>query len=342
MMKELVKHLFPRLVREGDLRLRYTFCLGGLAFTSLLVLIATGVLLLFYYSPSPERAHDSIRFLETGVWGGAYVRSLHRLASHALLLLVALHVLRVILTGAFLHPKRMNWIVGCLLLLIAVFGAYTGYLLPMDQLAFWATTTGMELLRSLPGGEAAALAAGARRHRRHPDPAALLRTPRRDRPLRPVRAHDASLLRDPPAEGAAAVPMNRYVRSSPHFFRPVKRALVALVVLLLVLAALVPAPLGPKADPAHPPNPAKSAWYLLWVQELVSWSTPAVFLALALVLALVALPWLALPRLEHARWLPPEHRRVQVAVLLAAFLVLALTLVGLFLRGPDWRLVSPF
>ena len=154
MVKELVKHLFPRMVRGRDLRLTYTFCLGGLAFSAFLVLIASGLLLLFYYSPSPERAHGSIQFLETQVWGGAYLRSLHRLSSHALLVLLALHTLRVILTGAFLHPKRMNWVVGCSLLFLAVFAAYTGYLLPMDQLAYWATQTGMELLRALPLGDA--------------------------------------------------------------------------------------------------------------------------------------------------------------------------------------------
>ena len=152
MIAELVTHLFPRRVLQASLRVSYTFCLGGLAFTSLLVLAATGVLLLFYYSPSPGTAHDSIQFIETRVWGGAYVRSLHRLASHALLALVGLHVLRVILTGAFLRPRRLNWVVGCLLLLLAVFGAYTGYLLPRDQLAYWATQTGMELLRALPLG----------------------------------------------------------------------------------------------------------------------------------------------------------------------------------------------
>lgn len=153
MLKELVKHLFPRLVRERDLHITYTFCLGGLAFTSLLVLTVTGLLLLFYYSPAPQTAHASIQFLETSVWGGAFLRSLHRLASHALLVLLALHTLRVILTGAFLHPKRMNWLVGCSLLLLSVFGAYTGYLLPMDQLAYWATQTGMELVRVLPFGD---------------------------------------------------------------------------------------------------------------------------------------------------------------------------------------------
>lgn len=152
MVTELLRHIFPRVVREADLRLTYTFCLGGLAFTALLSLLASGMLLLFYYRPSPDAAYSSILFLETQVWAGGYVRSLHRLASHALLVLLALHTLRVILTGAFLHPRRMNWVVGCLLGFCAVAQAYTGYLLPMDQLAFWATETGMELLRSLPFG----------------------------------------------------------------------------------------------------------------------------------------------------------------------------------------------
>lgn len=154
MFKELVRHMFPKTVDGSSMRLRYTFCLGGLAFTALLVLVVTGLLLLFYYSPSPSSAHDSIQFLENAVWGGAFVRSLHRFASHALLVLIALHTLRVIFTGAFQHPRRFNWVVGCLLLFACIFEAYTGYLLPLDQLAYWATQTGMELLRALPGGVA--------------------------------------------------------------------------------------------------------------------------------------------------------------------------------------------
>ena len=153
MMRDLVRHMFPHRVRSRDLAIRYTYCLGGLAFTCLLVLVASGLLLLFYYAPTPADAHRSVQFLESQVWGGAYLRSLHRLASHALLLLLLLHVLRVVLTGAYQHPRRANWLVGCALLFLAVFEAYTGYLLPMDQLAFWATTTGMELLGTLPLGD---------------------------------------------------------------------------------------------------------------------------------------------------------------------------------------------
>ena len=136
--------------------------------------------------------------------------------------------------------------------------------------------------------------------------------------------------------------MSQYVKSSPHFFRPVGRSMLLAVAVLLLLAALVPAPLETPADPAHAPNPAKSAWFLLWIQELVSYGTRAIYLAVALAAFLVALPWLPVPRLEHARWLPREHRPLAVAVLAAALLVLVLTVVGLALRGPDWRLVLPF
>ena len=136
--------------------------------------------------------------------------------------------------------------------------------------------------------------------------------------------------------------MSQYVKSSPHFFRPVGRAMLLGIAVLLLLAALVPAPLETPADPAHAPNPAKSAWFLLWIQELVSYSTLAIYVAVALAAFLVALPWLPVPKLEHARWLPREHRPLAVAVLAAALLVLVLTVVGLTLRGPDWRLVLPF
>lgn len=152
MIKEFAKHLFPRVVLRENLRFTYTFCLGGLAFTALIALAVSGVLLLFYYQPTPAGAFDSILFLESTVVGGKYLRGLHRLASHGLLVLLFLHVLRVVLSGAYRPPRELTWVVGVGLLGLSVFEAYTGYLLPMDQLAFWATRTGMELLATLPGG----------------------------------------------------------------------------------------------------------------------------------------------------------------------------------------------
>jgi quinol-cytochrome oxidoreductase complex cytochrome b subunit len=152
LMKDFLEHLFPRVVLERNLRLRYTFCLGGLALTAFLVLLVSGLLLLFYYQPTVEGAFASILFLESSVPGGIYLRSLHRLSSHVLLILLFLHTLRVILTGAYRPPRQLNWLIGFALLGLCVFEGYLGYLLPMDQLALWATQTGMELLSTLPGG----------------------------------------------------------------------------------------------------------------------------------------------------------------------------------------------
>lgn len=151
-IKEFVKHLFPRVVLRRNLKITYTFCLGGLAFTAFLVLLLSGALLLFHYQPSPAGAFQSILYLESEVPGGWYLRNLHRLASNTFLILIFLHTLRVILTGAYRKPREFNWLIGFAILCLALLEGYTGYLLPMDQLALWATQTGMKLLASVPGG----------------------------------------------------------------------------------------------------------------------------------------------------------------------------------------------
>jgi len=153
LITDFAKHLFPRVVLGKNLKISYTLCLGGLAFTCLLLLAASGLLLLFYYQPTPVAAFPSILFLESSVWGGRYLRSLHRLTSHFFLVLIVLHTLRVVLTGAYRRPRELNWLLGCALLMLAVFEGYTGYLLPMDQLALWATQTGMELVQIMPLGD---------------------------------------------------------------------------------------------------------------------------------------------------------------------------------------------
>ena len=152
-VKEFIKHLFPRVVLRRNLKLTYTFCLGGLAFTAFLLLILTGALLIFHYQPSAEGAFASILYIENQVPGGWYIRNLHRLAANFFLVLIFLHTLRVLLTGAFRKPREFNWVIGFGLLCLALFEGYTGYLLPLDQLALWATQTGMNLLATLPFGE---------------------------------------------------------------------------------------------------------------------------------------------------------------------------------------------
>ncbi len=152
MFKEFIKHLFPRVTIKKNLKFTYTLCLGGLSFTAFLILIISGILLALYYTPEPDNAYNSIIFIEENVSGGKYIRNLHRFASNTFLVLIFLHILRVIYTGAFLS-RKYNWVIGLFLLFFSIFTGYTGYLLPMDQLAFWATQTGAELIKILPFGD---------------------------------------------------------------------------------------------------------------------------------------------------------------------------------------------
>lgn len=130
-----------------------------------------------------------------------------------------------------------------------------------------------------------------------------------------------------------------YLKSSPVFFRLIKRSAIAGTLLCLVLAALLPAPLQEPANPAVTPNPARSAWFLLWIQELVSWTKLTAYPVLLLGLLFLLLPWLPARRCPHrARWFPPEQRGVNLLTLLFVILITALTLVAAFFRGADWQL----
>jgi len=134
-----------------------------------------------------------------------------------------------------------------------------------------------------------------------------------------------------------------FVKSSPHFFRLIKRAFAAVCVLLLLLAAVIPAPLQEAADFGRVPNPSKSAWFLLWTQELVSYSNSFVYLIVAMGLFFALLPWLPRTRpSERACWFPREQRVVNLVTLASFVLILTLTVIGLFFRGENWSFVLPF
>jgi len=134
-----------------------------------------------------------------------------------------------------------------------------------------------------------------------------------------------------------------YVKSSPYFFRRIKLALVLVVAALLGLAALFPAPLQVPADISRVPNPSKSAWFLLWMQELVSYSGTLIYLILALGLFFFLLPFL--PGSEastRARWFPRDQMAVNLLTLAAFVAIVLLTGVALFFRGENWAFVLPF
>ena len=134
-----------------------------------------------------------------------------------------------------------------------------------------------------------------------------------------------------------------FLKSSPHFFRRIGMAMAAFVTAVLLLAAVVPAPLQEQADPGRVPNPVKSAWFLLWIQELVSYAASLANLVLLLALFTLLLPWLpGQHRTRHASWLAPERRLVNLATLSLLATILLLTAVAMFCRGENWSLVAPF
>ena len=137
--------------------------------------------------------------------------------------------------------------------------------------------------------------------------------------------------------------MRGYVRSSPYFFRLIKIAMTLLILALLVLSALIPAPLQEPANIARVPNPVKSAWFLLWIQELVSYSKYLIYAVLALAAGCILLPWLpGQERNEHATWLQRNRLTVNI-ITLAAFIVMGtLTVIAMFFRGENWAFVLPF
>jgi hypothetical protein len=131
-----------------------------------------------------------------------------------------------------------------------------------------------------------------------------------------------------------------FVKSSPHFFRLISRSMYALIVSLLLLAMLLPAPLQEQANPAVTPNPAKSAWFLLWIQELVSWSRLMIYPVILLGCLFLLLPWLPVgPRIHRAVWFPREQRTVSAVTIILAATIVVLTVVAMFFRGENWSLV---
>ena len=142
MTSNLFLHLHPVKVSRRSLRFGYTMGLGVLAAILFGMLTITGVLLMFYYVPSVERAYPDIVRLQTRVPMGQLLRNMHRWGAHLMVLVTALHMIRVFYTGAYKPPRQFNWVLGVGLLFLTLIASFTGYLLPWDQLAYWAITVG--------------------------------------------------------------------------------------------------------------------------------------------------------------------------------------------------------
>jgi len=146
----LFLHALPVKVRERSLRVRATYYLGSFSFFLFLVLTITGILLMLYYHPAVPQAYRDMKDLRFVISNGVFLRNLHRLAAQAMVLLVFWHMFHVFYRGGYRPPHEFNWVVGVVLLLLTLFLSYTGYLLPWDQLAFWAITVGTNIISAMP------------------------------------------------------------------------------------------------------------------------------------------------------------------------------------------------
>jgi len=146
----LFLHALPVKVRDKSLRVRATYYLGSITFFLFVVLVITGILLMLYYHPAVPQAYRDMKDLGFVVSNGVFLRNLHRLAAQAMVVAVFWHMFHVFYRGGYRPPREFNWVVGVGLLLVTLFLSYTGYLLPWDQLAFWAITVGTNIISAMP------------------------------------------------------------------------------------------------------------------------------------------------------------------------------------------------
>jgi len=317
----LLLHVHPRMVPEEALAFTRTCGLGGMAVVLLVLLAGTGALLLLAYEPSAERAYGSVLGLRDDTAIGGFLRNIHFWAANSLVLVTVLHLLRVFYTGAFHAPRRFNWVIGLLLLALVLASNFTGYLLPWDQLAFWAVTIGTGMLEYVPlVGPAleTALRGGPEVGPKtlsiffvlHIAILPILGAILAAFHFWLVRKAGGVILPRPP--GPEPAPRPTMVPTSPDLvFRELVVALV-LIAGVLLTAAVFDAPLLAQANPGMSPNPAKAPWYFMGIQELLVHLHPAFAVLVVPLFAaafLVLVPYLNYGEAPSGLWLHSANGR---------------------------------
>ncbi len=325
------EHLHAPRVRLASLRFRATLFAGLLSTALFAILTVTGVLLMYVYVPSEGGAWESVQLLEERVRYGRMLRALHNWTAQAMVVTAVLHLVSLTWRRAYERGKAANWCVGVVLLLLTVALSYTGYLLPWDQLAFWAITVGANMAGSAPviggavkhallGGETITSATLLRFYVHHCITLPLVMVTLLGVHLYRIR-RDGGLSLSAAAEACCGGATTR-ARGAVLRWECWIAALVTLLAVLLSFQVSIP--LGPQADPLVTPNPMKAPWYLVGLQELlhfhpaffVTYIVPGAFFAF-----LVSLP--LLPRRFGQATLATMPRS-WAAVLFASLLALSL------------------
>ena len=370
--------LNPRRVRAESLRVSATFGLGVMSVVLFLVLVVTGILLMFYYVPSTDPAtgaYASMQELRHAAAFGQFIRNMHRWAAHLLVVAAFLHMMRVFLTGAFKPPRQFNWVIGAMLLAVTLGESFTGYLLPWDQLSYWAIEVGGNLAASIPGigpelrrlmlgGDEISQTTLVRFYGLHVIVLPLAFIFLAGVHLWRVR-QDGGLAHRMENQDAPPQKPPRTLPAWPHLI--LRQLAVALLCVLAVgvMALLFDAPLGEPADPGHAPEPAKAAWYFLWLQELVSydygpltrvhwppWDSTGptlgaefwggVLLPAVLFVALLAIPYAGQKRRGVGIYFARSRRLACTLCVLVSLAILVMIVVGYYFRGPNWDFVVPW
>ncbi len=323
----------------GGARFAYVFG-SGLLFIFLLQAV-TGVSLALYYTPTAETAHTSVAYITKQVAGGAFLRSLHSYGSSAMVIVLALHFLQTFLYGSFKGRRELLWLSGALLSLLVLGMGFTGYLLPWDQKAYFATAVGTNVMGQAPfignlltrlvrGGDTIGTLTLSRFYVAHVFliPATIFMF---------IGAHILLFRKAGPAGPVAEHPVTP--KLPPDHFYP-RQVLMDMAFVLLIMAALAglsywhPATLGPVADPADTHFLPRPEWYYLPMFEwLKYWEGPNVVIGVMVLPGLLAMVFFLMPfldrKLERSPWRRP------IPVLAVAFVVLGMVYLGAKSRVED-------
>ena len=334
-------HLRPIRLPEPTLRWTHTFGLGGSSLVLVALQVMTGILMMLVYRPVPEAAYGSVVELERAVLFGSLVRGTHWWGANLLVVVVLLHLARVFLTGGYHGPRQFNWVIGCLLLAAVAAAAFTGYLLPWDQLAYWAVTVATGMLAYVPvvgeslqhavrGGPEVGADTLTTFYTLHTTivPVALIAL--MGFHFWRVRRAGGVVVPPDPDHGNGAT--ERSVLFLPNLLgREVAQGLVV-VAMVVVLGAAFGAPLGAPANTGMSPNPTKAPWYFVGFQELLIHLHPTfALLVVPLIVAIgfVLLPYLAADDEPAGRWFLSATGRQTAAVAAACAAVVTVSAVAL-------------
>ena len=327
-------HFRPKSVPERTLRFSLTWGLGGMAAVLLFLLFGSGLMLKFAYEASPGKAYESIVYLNNQVPFGKLLRNVHHWSANALMFVVFLHCLRVFYTSAFAAPRQFNWIIGLTLFSAVVLSNFTGYLLPWDQLAYWAITISTSMLDYIPGvgtGLKEWILGGP-----EPGPKTLVNFYAIHTAILPImllfflpfhfwRIRKAKGLIIPRSPGEDPSIKGEMIDSMPHLIMREASLAVLVVAVILLTAMFFNAPLEDIANPGLSPNPTKAPWYFMGIQEMLMHFHPVFALLVIpglLLFGLLSIPYINYETNTTGIWFCSNKGR-KMAVMAVIFATLA-------------------